>query len=157
MLLRLRIKEIRDGKLILGKRQTLLNFGILPTSEDTVGELGVGDRVPKTNYVITQIKPKTREDPDGSRRDVSEIGIRNVRTGFETVFQMNQVVNMECAAELESADGRTKYPVQIRDKIEFPKGSGRTYEVTEIKLDQGVFLRSEKGEVFRIAMPQSAQ
>src|SRR5262245_57716902 len=42
--LRLRIKEIRDGKLILGPRQTLFSFGILPTSEDTVGELGVGDR-----------------------------------------------------------------------------------------------------------------
>ena len=157
--LRLNVKEIRDGKLILGGRITTFSPGMLKQEEAIPSEiLEVGDRIPRTNLVITRFAQKTRMNPaTGEPQDVSEIGLRNTRTKVERVFLMGQVMDSDISAQLESSDGQIAFVVEASDKFEFPKGSGLRYEVVEIKVSHGVFLRDKEGTIFRIAMPQSAK
>jgi hypothetical protein len=153
--LQLRYREIRDGKLLLvfdrlPKRQ--FTFGLLDQALDKYPDsLGVGDRIPRTSLVITRITPKSMVNSRGVLVDQSEIAIRNTKTGVETVLLPNRIVPApEIIAHLESVDGRVRFELQAREKFEYPRNSGTTCEVVEVKPPRTVIARNGKGEVFKL-------
>jgi hypothetical protein len=102
--------------------------------------LPVGDDIPGTKFKVESYEQKEIPDKDGTKKDVSEVTIKNKETGAKIVLPLLQIVDSPDSYAIFrynwSVPGGQKipdFPKRRNETFALPPENDKTYKVIEIK------------------------
>ncbi|MBV9391757.1 MAG: hypothetical protein JOY96_07700, partial [Verrucomicrobia bacterium] len=112
--------------------------------------VSLGDELHGLNYRVIELENRSTEDKDGNAVDVSQVRLRNTKTG-ETLSLVKGVPAQERSpsAELASA-GSAPVKVQTDQSFSFSTDPSHTYRVLDIRPNQVIVKCIEDNKVLTL-------
>ncbi len=112
--------------------------------------VSLGDELHGLSYKVIELEKRSTEDKDGNPVDVSQVRLRNTKTG-ETLSLVRGVPAQERSPSAELAsDGSAPVKVQTDQSFSFPTEPNHTYKVLDIRPNQVIVKRLEDDKVLTL-------
>ncbi len=119
--------------------------------EDKVETVRAGQTLEGLGLKVEKVRSRRMTDKHGSTVDASQVTLEDPETNKKTLLVKDMPARSSASyAVLTSEDGESSITVHQGESFEWPKGSGTTYTVMDLRDDQAVLQDESTGRTWTV-------